>query len=115
MLQIGIDQHRGSAVPPGMVEARQHRRLLAEIAGELQQGDRNRLAKLLLMLLKRTDLINGAVPGAVINQHQPVDPGHRQHPFNEMRDHGLLVETGSHNPNPCRFHHGSPEADQREL
>ena len=83
-----------------MVEARQHRRLLAEIAGELQQGDGHWFPKLLLVLLESTDLINGAVPGPVINQHQPVDPGHRQHPFDEMRDHGLLVETGSHHPHP---------------
>ena len=42
MLQIGIDQHRCSTLASNMIEASQHRRLFAEITGELQQGDRGR-------------------------------------------------------------------------
>ena len=39
MLQIGIDQHRSGTAAVGVVQPRQHRRLLAEVAGELQQRD----------------------------------------------------------------------------
>ena len=68
MLQIGIDQHRGRTAAVGVVQPRQHRGLLAEVAGEFQQGD----GLVGMTLLPGTDHSNGGIGGTVIDEQQMV-------------------------------------------
>ena len=107
MLEIGIDEHRCSALPSNVIKASQHRRLFPEIPGELNQSHGCRCAELGLTSLPKPNLRHGAVAGAIVDQHQSLHAWYGEHALNKRRNHGLFVETSGYNPNTFRFHHRS--------
>ena len=71
MLQIGIDQNGGPTAAIGVIQARQHGGLLAEVARQLQQGD----GSVGMGLLPLPDHSNRGIRRSVIDQHQPIHLG----------------------------------------
>ena len=100
VLQVGIDQHRSGTAAVGIVQPRQHRGLLAEVAGELQQRD----GRIGMALLPGTDHSNRGIGGTVINQQQMVHLRQGHDTLNEGADHLGFVEAGRHHPHLLAGH-----------
>tara|TARA_B100001109_G_scaffold144922_1_gene117956 strand:- start:335 stop:664 length:330 start_codon:yes stop_codon:yes gene_type:complete len=80
MLQIRIDQDHCTAATISKIKGSQHGSLLAEIAGEFEQGH----ARSRMSTLPRPDLGHRGITGAIINQQKMIHIGLNQHPLNEL-------------------------------
>ena len=94
MPKVGGHHDGSPAATTGMVETGEYGGTATEGTGEHQEGHGDSLSPLPVMVLKRPHLLDGAIDGTVVDQHQSLDIRNGKHPFDHIGDHGLGIGHG---------------------
>jgi hypothetical protein len=102
VLQVGINQYHRIAAAAGLIQAGEHRRFLAEVAGELDQADRYGCRLIPADLDLAVDHGGGVVAGAVVDQEELLRNAQCFDRADERPNPGGFVEAGGHHPEAGR-------------